>query len=243
MPLSALLSTPPYDPWHDTALQTIVVAAATIITAVIPKLLERRDRREITYETTLDTPVPSMNNTHLLNIKISNTGNTRYHVNDYARPMEINLKGRNTIPASPPTVSDQTGLILDEDEQRSFFKIHPAIPQEDKIKLAPFLFQRGEALTISVMVIGSRSQDDIELSARFNYEAKIVRAKRRFIKQWWLMLPLLLGLITFILTSRLASNILVSWGVETIVTVIILLYTLLLVGVFLIAYRFKLVNF
>jgi hypothetical protein len=242
MLLSALLSTPLFD-LHDTAQQTIVAAVATIIAAVIPLLFERRDRREITYETTLDTSVPSMNNTYLLKIKLSNTGNTSIHGSDYVRPMEINLKGRRVIPTAPPNVSDQIGNILDEDEQRGFFTVHPAIAQEDRIKLAPFLFQRGEAITISIMVRGGRDQEDMELSARLNPEVKIVRAKRRFIKRWWFTLPLFLGLITWIWISRLVSNILISWGIETIVTVILLIYTFLLVGLFLAIRKFKIVSF
>lgn len=243
MLLDVLLSTSPYDPWHDTALQTIVLAIATIIAAAVPRLIEHHDRREITYETTLDTSVPSTNNTHLLNIRLSNTGNTSIHPNDYVRPIEIDLAGRNVLPTSPPTVSDQTGQILDEDELKNFFKVHPAIAQEDRVKLNPFLFQRGEALTISIIVVGAKGQADIGLSARLNPETKIVRAGRGYIKQLRLILPLLLGLITLIWTSRLVSSALLFWDVQTTVTIILFLYTLFLIVVFVIAYKLKIIRF
>jgi hypothetical protein len=241
MLLSALLNTLSYD-LHDTALQTFLLIAATVISAVLPKLMEHRDRREITYEKTLDGSTSRANDTYLLHVKIENTGNATIGTNDYIRPMEVNLKGRKVVSTSPPEVAEQTVTILDEDEQRSLFKIYPAIPQEDKIKLAPFHFQSGEALTMSIIVSGSTSQGDIELSARLNPAVKIVRAKRSFIKPRWLILPLLLILVTLIWISRFFSNVLLFLGVETVVTVILPVYTLLLIVGLLAIRKLKIVN-
>lgn len=152
----------------------IFVSLCTIIAACLPSIIRQFVRKEITYDIVLDIPINSQNGIfRIVKIELVNTGNENINQQDFVYPIEIDLKGRTVSVHSYPEI-EQDSMIIPTAVHPHFF----TLAASDKIKLAPFLFQKRERFSVKCVVRDEVGIGSITVDARINI-GRVIRQKKK----------------------------------------------------------------